>query len=208
MHRDAGQAGTAEFQVQVGGVAVFVGDVQEDVLAAHRVRFDALEFVAHGRRDLKPGGSGAHDRVHLGGPQPAGRGVVGAGGTGVRVGAGQDFSRAGQPVLGDDLVADAVPADVIETLDAELGDELSGQPTAGGVLDGWRRYGVVHDDGQLVGVVNPVGGDPHCGELQVDQHGHVDVDDNGVTDRHRVQTGLAGEDFFDDGHAHDGSLGA
>ena len=202
------RSGTAEFQVQVGGVAILVGDVQEDVLAAHRVWFDAAEFVADCRRDLEPGGPGTHDRVHLGGPQPAGRGVVGAGGAGVRVGAGQDLSRAGQPVLGDDLVADAVAADVVEALDAEVGGELSGVRTAGGVLDGWRRDGVVHDDSQLVGVVDPIGRDPHGGELQIDQDGHIDVHHHGVTDRHRIQTGLACEDLFDDGHAHEGSLRA
>ena len=165
-----------------------------------------VEFVADGRRDLEPGGAGAHDRIHLGRPQPAGRGVVGAGGAGVRVGAGQYFSGSCQPVLGDDLVADAVPADVVEALDAEVGDEFSGMLAAGGVLDGRSRDGVVHDDGQLVGVVDPVGLDPHRGELQIDQHGHIDVDHDGVAGRHRVQAGLAREDLLDDGHAHDAVL--
>src|SRR6201997_2299355 len=166
VHRDPGQAWAPEFQVQVGRVAVFVGDVQKDVLAADRVWFVAVEFVADRGRDLEPRGSGAHDRIHLGGPQSAGGGVVGAGGAGVRVGAGEYFSRTGQPVLGDDLMTDAVPADVIEALDAEVGGEFAGMPTAGGVLDGGCGHGVVHDDRQLVGVVDPVGRNPHRGELQ------------------------------------------
>ncbi len=111
-----------------------------------RVGLDAVEFVADGRRDLEPGAAGAHDRVHLGRPEPAGRGVVGAAGAGVRVGAGQHFSGAGQPVLGDDLVADAVPADVVEALDAEVGGELAGACAAGGVLDRRCGHGVVHHD--------------------------------------------------------------
>jgi len=138
VHRDAGQARATEFQVQVGCVAVLVGDMQEDVLAAHRVWFHTVEFIAHGRRDLEPRCTGAHDRIHLGGPQPAGRGVVGAGGTGVRVGAGQNFPGVCQSVLGDDLMADAMPADVIEALDAEVRNELSRTRTAGSVLDGRR----------------------------------------------------------------------
>ena len=208
VHRDSGQPGSAEFQIQVGGVAVFVGDMQEDVLAAHRVWFGTVELVADCRRDLEPGGPGAHDRIDLGGPQSAGRGVVGTGGARVGVGAGQDLARACQAVLGDDLVADPVPADVVEALDTEVGDELSGMPTAGGVLDGWCRHGVVHDDCQLVGVVDSVGLYPHGGELQIDQDGHIDVDHDGFARRHRAETGLAGEDLFDDGHAHDGSLRA
>ena len=183
VHRDAGQPGSAELQVVVGRVAVLVGDVEEDVLAADRVGFDALEFIADGRRHLEPGAAGAHDRIHLGRAESAGGGVVGAGRAGVRVGAGQYFSRPGQPVLGDDLMADAVAADVVEAFDAELGGELAGKRSAGGVLDGRRGDGVVHHDRQLVGIMDAKRLQPHRRELQVDQHGHVDVDDDGVARR-------------------------
>ncbi len=165
--------------------------------------FDALELVADRRRHLKPRAARTHDRVHLGGAQPAGGGVVGAGRAGVRVGAGQYFSGPGQPVLGDDLVADAVPADVVEALNAKLGGELSGTRAAGRIFDGRRGYGVVHHDRQLVRVVDAKRLEPHRRELQIDQHRHVDVDDDGLADGHRVHTGLAGEDLLDDGHTHD-----
>ena len=136
------------------------------------------------------------------GPESAGGGVVGAGRAGVRVGAGQYFSGAGQPVLGDDLMADAVSADVVEALDAELGGELAGVRSAGGVFDGRRGHRVVHHDRQLVGIMNAKRLDPHRRELQIDQHRHVDVDDDGLARGHPVQAGLAGEDLLDDGHAH------
>ena len=115
----------------------------------------------------------------------------------MRVGAGQDFSGTGQPVLGDDLMADAVSADVVEALDTELGGELAGVRSAGGVFDGRRGNGVVHDDRQLVGIMNAKRLDPHRRELQIDQHRHVDVDDDGLAGRHLLQAGLAGEDFLD-----------
>lgn len=144
MYRDTGQAAAAVFQIPVDGITVAVGDVQEDVLAADGVRFDAVELVADGRCDLVPGLAGAHDRVHLVGPQAAGRGAVGSGGAGVGIATRQYFSRSGQSVLGDNLMADAMPADVIEAPDTEVGDELPGLLTAGGVSDRRCRYGVVH----------------------------------------------------------------
>ncbi len=195
MHRNACQPGAAEFQVEVRRVAVLVGDVQEDVLAADRVGFDAVELVADGRRDLKPGAAGAHDRVHLSGAQAAGSGVVGTCRTGVRVGAGQDFSRTGQSVLGDDLVTDAVPADVVEALDTELFGELAGVRPAGGVLDGRRGHRVVHHDRQLVGVVNAQRLHPHRRELQIDQHSHVDVHDDGLARGHPSSPALRAKIF-------------
>jgi hypothetical protein len=60
----------------------------------------------------------------------------------------------GQPVLGDDLMADAVSADVVEALDTELGGELAGKRAAGRVFDGRRGYRMVHDDRELVGIVD------------------------------------------------------
>ena len=51
-------------------------------------------------------------------------------------------------------MADAVSADVVEALDAELGGELAGKRSAGGVFDGRRGYRVVHDDRELVGVMD------------------------------------------------------
>ena len=107
--------------------------MQEDVLAGDDGRFDALELIADRRRDLVPGRAGAHDRVHLGGAKPAGCGVVGAARTGVGVGAGQHFS-GGQPIFGDDLMADAVAADVEEAFDAEVLGELAGMGAACRVL--------------------------------------------------------------------------
>src|ERR1700761_3218175 len=159
IHRDAGEAGAAEFQVQVGGVAVLVGDVQKDVLAAHGLRLDSFELVADGRCDLEPRRARAHDRIDLRGAEPPGRRVVGARGTGVRVRAGQDFSRSRQPVLGDDLVADAMPAHIVEPFDAEVGEELSCVPPAASLMVGagtawsittaslsgsWIRLGCIH----------------------------------------------------------------
>jgi len=114
------QTRPAELEVEVGGVAVFVGDVQEDVLAGDDGGFHALELIADRRGDLVPGRAGTHDRVDLGRTEPAGCGVVGAGRAGVGVGAGQHLSGAGEPVLGDDLMADAVTADVEEVFDAEV----------------------------------------------------------------------------------------
>jgi len=52
--------------------------------------------------------------------------------------------------------------------------------------------------------VDAVGLQPHRRELQVDQDGHVDIDDDGVTDGHRATTRLSGQDLFDDRQAHDG----
>src|SRR6202012_6264292 len=100
------------------------------------------------------GAAGAHDRKHLRRAESAGGCVVGPGGTGVRVGAGQYFSRPGQSVLGDDLMADTVSADVIETLDAELSGELAGKRSAGGIFGGRRGDRVVHDDRELVGIMD------------------------------------------------------
>ena len=45
--------------------------------------------------------------------------------------------------------------------------------------------------------------DPHRRELQVDQHRHVDIDDDGLAWGHRVQAGFASKDLLDDGHAHE-----
>ena len=99
-------------------------------------------------------------------------------------------------------MADAVPAHIIEPLDAELGGETAGMRPTGGILDGRCGHRVVHHDRQLVRVVDAIGLNPHGGELQIDQHGHVDLNDHGVTDRHQVLSGLAGQYLFDDGHAH------
>ena len=183
VHRHAGQPGAAVLEVQVGRVAVVVGDVQEDVLAADPRRASMpIKLVADRRRHLEPGLPGAHDRVHLGGAESAGRGVERAARAGVGVGAGQHLSGPGQSVLGDHLVADAVPADVVEALDAEVGGELRARgPPAASLMRG-RGHGVVHHDRELVGIMNLQGLHPHRGELQVDQHGHVDVDDDGVAD--------------------------
>ena len=74
-----------------------------------------------------------------------------------------------------------MPAHVVEAVDTEVGNEFSGVRTAGGVLDGRCGHGVVHDHRELVGVVDPVGLNPHRGELQIDQNRHIDVDHNGVT---------------------------
>lgn len=121
----------------------------------------------------------------------------------------QYFSRPGQSVLGDDLMADAMPADVVEAPDAEVGDEFPGMLTADRISDRRCRHGVVHHHRQFLRVVNPVGLYPFSRELEVDQHGHVDIDDDGVTGRYGVLAGLAGEDLLEDGHAHaQASVGA
>ncbi|HYZ55310.1 MAG TPA: hypothetical protein VE733_17660 [Streptosporangiaceae bacterium] len=54
-------------------------------------------------------------------------------------------------------MADAVPAHVVEALDTEVRDELPRPRPALGVLERRRRHGVVHDDRDLVRVMDARG---------------------------------------------------
>lgn len=67
----------------------------------------------------------------------------------------------GEAVLGDDLVADAVPPDVVEPRDGEVAGERAGVGAAEGVAYRGGGDRVVHDDGDLLGVVDQTS-TKHC----------------------------------------------
>jgi hypothetical protein len=121
----------------------------------------------------------------------------------MRVGAGEHLARQGQAALSEDLVDDAVRADVEETRHAMPARELAGRRAGRGLPDARRRHGVIHDDGHPAGVAHRDDVlQPAVRELQVDQHGHVDVTDHELAGRDLLASRGAREDLLDDVHAH------
>ena len=107
-------------------------------------------------------------------------------------------------------MADAVPADVEEFLDSEVGNELSRLRSARGILQGRCGDRVPMITATLSGSWIRLGVDPHRRELQVDHIAHVDLDGDDVARSDLAEPGLAGEQVLDHGHAHgfSGSFGA
>ncbi len=125
----------------------------------------------------------------------------------MRVGAGEDLTGPGEATLEDHLVADAAAATyVMEALDPEPFDEGSGGLVIGRVRDGWRRHRVVEEDGDPLRVIDPedlerLAGD-QWGEAVVDHHCNVDVAVNDVPHPDDFASGVSGQDFLNDRHAH------
>ena len=121
----------------------------------------------------------------------------------MRIHAGEDLARHSQALFQDDLVADAVVADVVEMLDAVLADEGARLLVADGILDRRRGRRVVHHHGDAVRVEHlqqlrfPV----RC-EGQVQQDHAVDVTDHDVASPYLRAARCARKNLLDDGHAH------
>jgi len=198
------EGGAAVLHVRIGMVAVTPGDLEESILRRHGARQPARQLVAYRFTDDKPGfphGRGVDDVGHA---DPAREAVEHAPAAGVRVAAHEERAGQGVGVVGDELVADAlVVADVVEAPDAELLDESAGDAVRRGALPvGDRGAMVEHHDDALRMLEPPDLAPARRHEHRVDEHHGVHAHGDQIAGTDFRLSGLAGEDFFGEGHAH------
>src|SRR5262249_8978541 len=136
-------------------------DVKKDVLSEYTRRLRADELEADRRRDAVPRLARADGLQHLDWSEAARGAVQCARGDGVRIGAGEGLARKREAALQDDLMADAVVADVVEARDAESLRERPGARLTGGITDRRRRYSVIEDHRDAPWVGGPLWFDVH-----------------------------------------------
>ena len=132
-------------------VAVFAGEIQDDVLGDRVIRLLAIEHHFDGRRHLEPQLAEQQDKEHVGardaGPAAIERAVADR----VRIVADHEFARTHQAVIGHHLVRDA-GLGVVKAFDTEAVHFMADERVLVGLRLIERRLMMVEQDEHAVRV--------------------------------------------------------